>query len=50
MAGLNSATVIACDKDTLTNGPKTIADVFDLQKFPGKRGFYKDPRLFSNGR
>ncbi|MCK1268007.1 ABC transporter substrate-binding protein [Bradyrhizobium sp. 49] len=38
-----SATVIAYDKDKLANGPKTIADFFDLQKFPGKRGLLKDP-------
>ncbi|EHR01038.1 ABC transporter substrate-binding protein [Bradyrhizobium sp. WSM471] len=38
-----SATVIAYDKDKLANGPKTIADLFDLQKFPGKRGLLKDP-------
>ncbi|MDA9503993.1 spermidine/putrescine ABC transporter substrate-binding protein [Bradyrhizobium sp. CCBAU 11386] len=38
-----SATVIAYDKDKLENGPKTIADLFDLQKFPGKRGLLKDP-------
>ena len=25
------------------DGPKTIADVFDLQKFPGKRGLQKNP-------
>ena len=37
------ATVIAYDKDKLANGPTTIADVFDLQKFPGKRGLQKDP-------
>lgn len=36
-----SATVIAYDKDRLPNGPKTIADLFDLQKFPGKRGLIK---------
>ncbi|WP_271598476.1 ABC transporter substrate-binding protein [Bradyrhizobium sp. CCBAU 45384] len=38
-----SATIVAYDKDKLPNGPKTIADLFDLQKFPGKRGLYKDP-------
>lgn len=38
-----SATVLAYDKDKLPNGPKTIADLFDLQKFPGKRGLYKTP-------
>ncbi len=37
------ATVIAYDKDKLANGPTSIADVFDLQKFPGKRGLQKDP-------
>ncbi|RXH33408.1 spermidine/putrescine ABC transporter substrate-binding protein [Bradyrhizobium nanningense] len=37
------AAVVAYDKDKLPNGPKTIADLFDLQKFPGKRGLYKDP-------
>ncbi|WP_051448305.1 ABC transporter substrate-binding protein [Bradyrhizobium sp. WSM1417] len=36
-----SATVIAYDKDRLPNGPKTIADLFDTQKFPGKRGLWK---------
>ncbi|WP_407193108.1 ABC transporter substrate-binding protein [Bradyrhizobium sp. STM 3566] len=38
-----SATIVAYDKDKLPNGPQTIADLFDLQKFPGKRGLYKDP-------
>jgi len=38
-----SATVVAYDKDKLANGPKTIADLFDLQKFPGKRGLEKNP-------
>ena len=37
------ATVIAYDKDKLPNGPKTIADFFDLKKFPGKRALWKDP-------
>ncbi|WP_407114634.1 ABC transporter substrate-binding protein [Bradyrhizobium sp. LMG 9283] len=38
-----SATVIAYDKDRLANGPKTIADLFDTQKFPGTRGLWKNP-------
>ncbi|MGY3033999.1 putative spermidine/putrescine transport system substrate-binding protein [Bradyrhizobium sp. USDA 4354] len=38
-----AATVVAYDKDRLPNGPKTIADLFDVNKFPGKRGLYKDP-------
>lgn len=40
-----SATVVAYDRDRLPNGPKTIADFFDLKKFPGKRGLYKSPAL-----
>ncbi|WP_441258743.1 ABC transporter substrate-binding protein [Bradyrhizobium sp. 521_C7_N1_3] len=38
-----SSTVIAYDRDKLPNGPKTIADLFDLQRFPGKRGLWKNP-------
>ncbi|MGY3361782.1 putative spermidine/putrescine transport system substrate-binding protein [Bradyrhizobium sp. GM0.4] len=38
-----SAVVIAYDKDKLPNGPKTIADLFDTKKFPGKRGLWKNP-------
>lgn len=38
-----SATVLAYNKDKLANGPKSIADLFDLQKFPGKRGLGKNP-------
>ncbi|OPY95435.1 spermidine/putrescine ABC transporter substrate-binding protein [Bradyrhizobium sacchari] len=37
------ATVLAYDKDKLPNGPKTIADLFDVQKFPGKRGLLRSP-------
>ncbi|MDF0498870.1 polyamine ABC transporter substrate-binding protein [Bradyrhizobium yuanmingense] len=33
--------IVAYDKDKLQNGPKTIADLFDTKKFPGKRGLYK---------
>ncbi|MGY4362894.1 putative spermidine/putrescine transport system substrate-binding protein [Bradyrhizobium sp. i1.3.6] len=38
-----STTVIAYDKDKLPNGPKTIADLFDMQRFPGRRGLLKIP-------
>ncbi|MGY8638510.1 ABC transporter substrate-binding protein [Bradyrhizobium sp. 14AA] len=38
-----AATVVAYDKDKLPNSPMTIADLFDTQKFPGKRGLWKDP-------
>ncbi|MGH6875213.1 MAG: extracellular solute-binding protein, partial [Aestuariivirgaceae bacterium] len=37
------ATVIAYDTTVLIDPPKTIADVFDLKKFPGKRGLQKNP-------
>ncbi|WP_347336476.1 ABC transporter substrate-binding protein [Bradyrhizobium japonicum] len=38
-----SATVLAYDKDKLENGPKSIDDLFDVKKFPGKRGLWKGP-------
>lgn len=37
--------VVAYDKDKLPNGPKTIADLFDTKKFPGKRGLEKEPTI-----
>jgi putative spermidine/putrescine transport system substrate-binding protein len=37
------ATVFAYDASKLTNGPTTLADFFDTQKFPGKRGLLKKP-------
>lgn len=37
------ATVLAYDRSKLPNGLKTIADLFDTRKFPGKRGLYKGP-------
>ncbi|MGD9743213.1 MAG: ABC transporter substrate-binding protein [Dongiaceae bacterium] len=39
------ATVLAYDKDKLTNGPTKMADIFDLEKFPGKRSLQKNPYL-----
>ena len=33
--------VIGCNKDAAQACPKTWADLFDLEKFPGKRTFYK---------
>lgn len=38
-----TSVAIVYDKDKLANGPKTISEFFDLQKFPGKRGLLKDP-------
>lgn len=39
------ATVLAYDADKLDPGPTSWQDYFDLQKFPGKRGAYKDARI-----
>ncbi|ASY65131.1 ABC transporter, periplasmic spermidine putrescine-binding protein potD (plasmid) [Sinorhizobium sojae CCBAU 05684] len=33
--------VIGCNKDAVESCPKTWADLFDTEKFPGKRAFYK---------
>lgn len=33
--------VIGCNKDVVDACPKTWADLFDPEKFPGKRAFYK---------
>lgn len=33
--------VIGCNKDVVDACPKTWADLFDTEKFPGKRTFYK---------
>jgi len=35
------ATVFAYDTTKFPDGPKTAADFFDLEKFPGKRGLHK---------
>ena len=35
------ATVFAYDTTKIADGPKTVADFFDLAKFPGKRGLHK---------
>jgi len=37
------STVIAYDTDKLNPGPTSINDLFDLQKFPGKRALQKNP-------
>lgn len=38
------STVYAYDTTKFKEGPKTIADFFDLKKFPGKRGMRKTPK------
>jgi putative spermidine/putrescine transport system substrate-binding protein len=35
------ATIFAYDTTKFPDGPKTAADFFDLEKFPGKRGLHK---------
>ena len=38
------STIYAYDSTKMPEGPKTIADFFDLKKFPGKRGIRKSPK------
>jgi putative spermidine/putrescine transport system substrate-binding protein len=37
------STIFAYDADKLKDGPTKIADLFDTQKYPGKRALQKDP-------
>ncbi len=41
VANIVWSTIFAYDKSKMANGPKTMADFFDLKKFPGKRGLRK---------
>ncbi|WP_156952338.1 hypothetical protein [Bradyrhizobium sp. WSM1743] len=45
-----NAAVVAYDKDKLTNGPSSIADLFDTKNIPGKRRLGRVPIRISNGR
>jgi putative spermidine/putrescine transport system substrate-binding protein len=38
------STIFAYDSSKISDGPTTIADFFDLEKFPGKRGLRKSPK------
>ncbi len=38
------STIFAYDGSKLANGPTTITDFFDTEKFPGKRGLRKSPK------
>ncbi|MCP5037294.1 MAG: ABC transporter substrate-binding protein, partial [Rhodobacteraceae bacterium] len=38
------STIFAYDHSVLADGPTTIGDFFDLDKFPGKRGLRKSPK------
>jgi putative spermidine/putrescine transport system substrate-binding protein len=39
------ATVMAYDADKIKDGPRTWADFWNVEKWPGKRGVYKDARF-----
>jgi putative spermidine/putrescine transport system substrate-binding protein len=38
------STLIAFDKTKYANEPTTMADFFNVEKFPGKRGMRKSPK------
>jgi putative spermidine/putrescine transport system substrate-binding protein len=44
VANIVWSTIVAYDKSVLPDGPTSIADFFDLEKFPGKRGIRKGPK------
>ena len=44
VANIVWSTIFAYDKSVLPDGPTSIADFFDLAKFPGKRGIRKGPK------
>jgi putative spermidine/putrescine transport system substrate-binding protein len=45
VASMVWSTIYAYDSSKLKTAPTTIADFFDLQKFPGKRGMRKSPKV-----
>jgi putative spermidine/putrescine transport system substrate-binding protein len=45
VANIVWSSVYAYDKSKMANGPTTMADFFDLKKFPGKRGMRKAPKV-----
>jgi len=44
VANIVWSTIYAYDKSKMSDGPTTMADFFDLAKFPGKRGLRKGPK------
>jgi putative spermidine/putrescine transport system substrate-binding protein len=44
VANIVWSTIFAYDKSVLADGPSSLADFFDLEKFPGKRGIRKSPK------
>lgn len=39
------STIFAYDQSLLTEGPTTLADFFDIEQFPGKRGMRRNPKV-----
>jgi putative spermidine/putrescine transport system substrate-binding protein len=44
VANIVWSTIYAYDSSKMENGPTTVADFFDTEKFPGKRGLRKNPK------
>lgn len=45
VANIVWSTIFAYDKSKIADGPKTMADFFDLEKFAGKRGLRKGAKV-----
>ena len=45
VANIVWSTIYAYDSSKIANGPTTMADFFDLQKFPGKRGLRRGAKV-----
>ena len=45
VANIVWSTIFAYDSARISNGPTTMADFFDLEKYPGKRGLRKGPKV-----
>ncbi len=45
VANIVWSTIFAYDSSKISDGPKTMADFFDLKKFPGKRGLRKGAKV-----
>ena len=45
VANIVWSTIFAYDKSKMADGPKTMGDFFNLQKFPGKRGLRKGAKV-----
>ena len=44
VANIVWSTIFAYDTSVIGDGPTTIADFYDLAKYPGKRGMRKTPK------